>query len=99
MSNIYYWEKLTFSNLDGKVNFSERKFWRNSLALKSKKVQGIFEKMFILGLFPSAVSRPQNVSQISFDLFCSGDKRLLLEFLGKWGWIQDIMNVSPKHLS
>ena len=24
--NIYYWEKLTFSKLVGKVNFSERKF-------------------------------------------------------------------------
>ena len=26
MSNICYWEKLTFSKLVGKVNFSERKF-------------------------------------------------------------------------
>ena len=26
MSNIYYWEKLTFSKIVGKVNFSERKF-------------------------------------------------------------------------
>ena len=26
MPNIYYWEKLTFSKLVGKVNFSERKF-------------------------------------------------------------------------
>ena len=26
MSNIYYWEKQTFSKLSGKVNFSERKF-------------------------------------------------------------------------
>ena len=26
MSNIYYWEKLTFSKLFGKVDFSERKF-------------------------------------------------------------------------
>ena len=25
MSNIYYWEKLTFSKLVGKVNLSERK--------------------------------------------------------------------------
>ena len=29
MSNIYYWEKLTFSKLVGKVNFSERKFEEN----------------------------------------------------------------------
>ena len=26
MSNIYYWEKLTFSKLIGKVNFLERRF-------------------------------------------------------------------------
>ena len=26
MSDIYYWEKLTFSKLVGKVNFPERKF-------------------------------------------------------------------------
>ena len=26
MSNIYYWEKLTFSKLVGKVNLLERKF-------------------------------------------------------------------------
>ena len=25
-SNILYWEKLTFSKLVGKINFSERKF-------------------------------------------------------------------------
>ena len=37
MSNIYYWEKLTFPKLVGKANFLERN------ALKSKKVQGIFD--------------------------------------------------------
>ena len=26
MSDIYYWEKMTFSKLVGKVNFLERKF-------------------------------------------------------------------------
>ena len=26
MSNIYHWEKMTYSKLAGKVNFSERKF-------------------------------------------------------------------------
>ena len=54
MSNIYYWEKLTFSKLVGKVNFSE-KYWKNALALKSKKVDGILEKTFILTLLSSAV--------------------------------------------
>ena len=30
----------------------------------------------------------KTVSQISFKLFCSEDKRLLSEFLRKWGWFQ-----------
>ena len=30
----------------------------------------------------------KTVSQISFKLFCLGDKRLLSEFLRKWGWFQ-----------
>ena len=28
------------------------------------------------------------MSQISFKLLCSGDKRLLSEVFGKWGWFQ-----------
>ena len=56
--NIYYWEKLTFSKLVGK--FLRKKIWRNALALKSKKVQGIFRKMFILALLSSAVFCLQN---------------------------------------
>ena len=54
--NIYYWENLTFSKLVGKVHFSER----NARALKSKKVQGIFGKTFVVALFSSAVFRRQN---------------------------------------
>ena len=60
MSNIFYWEKLALSKLVGKVNFSERKSEKNALALKGKKVQGIFGEMFILALLPSAVFRLQN---------------------------------------
>ena len=60
MSNIYYWEKLAFSKLVGKLNFSENFFWRNALALKSKKVQGMFREMFILAILSSAVFRLQN---------------------------------------
>ena len=37
-----------------------KKIWRNALALKSKKVQGIFGKTFILALLSSAVFRLQN---------------------------------------
>ena len=44
----------------GKSKFLEKKIWRNALALKSKKVQGIFGETFILALLSSAVFRLQN---------------------------------------
>ena len=43
-----------------KSKFIEKKIWRNSLALKSKKVQGILGKTLILALSSSAVFRLQN---------------------------------------
>ena len=54
LSNIYYWEKQTFSKLLGE------KISRDALVLKSKKVQGIFGETFILALLSSAVFRLQN---------------------------------------
>ena len=43
-----------------KSKFLGKKIWRNALALKSKKVQGIFGENFILALISSAVFRLQN---------------------------------------
>ena len=43
-----------------KSKFFGKKIWRNARALKSKKVQGIFGKTFILALLSSAVFRLQN---------------------------------------
>ena len=60
MPNICFREKLTFSKLVGKINFWEKKIWRNALALKTKKVQGIFRETFILALLSSAVFGLQN---------------------------------------
>ena len=48
------WEKLKI------FYFLEKKIWRNALALKSKKVQGISGETFILALSSSAVFRLQN---------------------------------------
>ena len=44
-----------------KNKFLGKKIWRNSLALRSKKVQGILGKTFILVLLSSAVFSLQNV--------------------------------------
>ena len=43
-----------------KSKFLGKKIWTNALALKRKKVQGIFGKTFILALLSSAVSGLQN---------------------------------------
>ena len=43
-----------------KSKFLGKKIWRNALALKSKKVQGIFGETFILALLSSAVFRLKN---------------------------------------
>ena len=51
MSNIYYWEKMTFSKLVGKVNFSER---------KSEEMRGIFGENFVLILLSSTAICLQN---------------------------------------
>ena len=43
-----------------KSKFLGKKVWGTALALKSKKVQGIFGKTFILTLLSSAAFRLQN---------------------------------------
>ena len=42
------------------IDFLGKKIWKNALTLKSKKVQGIFGRTFILALSSSAVFRLQN---------------------------------------
>ena len=42
------------------IKFPGRKIWRNGLALKRKKVQGIFDETFILAFLSSAVFCIQN---------------------------------------
>ena len=62
ISNVKY---LLLRKTDVLKTFRKRKFlgkkiWRNALALKSKKVQGIFGETFILALLSSAVFGLQN---------------------------------------
>ena len=59
MSNIYYWESLTFSKPVGRINLWEKKIWKNALALISQKVQGKFVETVLVPLLSSAVFRLQ----------------------------------------
>ena len=67
--------------------------------MKRRNVQGIFGETFILALPSSVVFRLQIVSQISFNLFCSGDKRFYQSSLGNEVDFRDIINVSPSILA
>ena len=60
MSNIYYWIKTDVLKTCRKSKFLSEKTWRNELALKNKKVQGILGETFILALLSLAVFRLQN---------------------------------------
>ena len=61
--------------------FSERKF--EEMHFEEQKDTRYIRGNVVLTLLSSAFFRLQNLSQISFNLFCSGDKRFLSEFLRK----------------
>ena len=97
--NIYYWEKLTFSKLAGKVNFWGKKLQKCTSFEEQEGIRYIiFRKTFILVYYLQLSFVYKTMSQISFKLFCSGDKRLLSEFLRKWGWFQVHNERFPKYL-
>ena len=68
-------------------DFLGKKIWRNALDLKSKKVLGVLGKRLFCHYRLRLSLVYKTLSQISFNLFCSGDKRLLSEFLRKWDWL------------
>ena len=98
MSKIYYWEKLTFSKLVGKVNYLERKFEEMHYRWRAIRYKVYSEERLYRHYCLQLSFVYKTVSQISFNLFCLGDKRLLSEFLRKWGWFQGHNERFPKYL-
>ena len=86
--NIYYWEKLTFSKLNGNLNFSKRKFEEIHQLWRTKKFKVYLGKRLFWHYYLQLFFVYKTVSQISFKSFCLGGERLLSEFLRKWGWFQ-----------
>ena len=95
---IYYWEKLTFSKLAGKVNFSERKFEEMHYLWEAKRYKVYSEKRLFWHYCLQLSVVYKTVSQISFNLFCSRDKNLLSEFRRKWVWFHEHNERFPKYL-
>ena len=84
--NICYWEKLTFSKLVRKVNFSEN--LKKCISFEEQKgTRYIWENVYFGIIIFSCLSSTKSCL-ISFKLFCLGHKRLFSEFLRKWGWFQ-----------
>ena len=81
-----------------KSKFLRRKIWRNALALKSKRYKVYSGKRLLWHYYLQLSFVYKILSQISFKLFCSGDKRLLSEFLWKWGWFQGHDEGFPIHI-
>ena len=81
-----------------KSKFLGKKIWRNALALKSKKVQGIIRENLILTLLSSAVFRLQN-RVLNFFCFVWEIKGFYQGSLGNEVDFRDIMNVSPNTLA
>ena len=82
-----------------KSKFLGKKILRNALSLKSKKVQDIFRKTLFWHYYLQLSFVCKTVSQISFKLFCSVDKRLFHSSLGSEVDFRDIMNFSPNILA
>ena len=99
MSNIYYWEKLTFSKLVGKVNFSERRFEEMHYLWRAKSTRYLRGNFYfgIIALICLSSTKPY----LRFLLIC-----FALEIKGfyqsSWGNefdVRNIMNVSPDNLA
>ena len=88
LSNIYNWEKLTFSKLVWKVNLSEGTFEEMRWLWRAKKVQGVFGETFILTLLSSAVFRLQNHGDWDWEMSLNHRK---------WDWFQGNKRF-PKYL-
>ena len=89
--------KLTFWKLVGKVNFLERKFEEMHQLWRPKRYKVHSGKRLFWHYCLQLPFTYKTVSQISFNLFCSGDKRLLSEFVRKWGQFQGHNERFPKN--
>ena len=83
-----------------KCKFVGKKIWRNAVALKSKKVQGIFGKTFILALLPCFGNEVdlRDIMNVSLNIMAENwnFKKLWQGFIDKWGMIKTTL-VSSCH--
>ena len=81
-----------------KGKFLRKKIWRNAPVWRAKRYKVYSGKRLFWYYYLQLFFFCKTVSQLSFKLFCSGDKSLLSELLRKWGWIQGHNERFPKYL-
>ena len=77
---------------------SERKFEEMHYLWRAKRYNVYSGKCLLWHYRLQLSFAYKTMSQISFNLFWSGDKRLLSEFLRKWGWFHRHNERFPKYL-
>ena len=92
ISNIYYWEKQTFS----KLRFCRKENLKKRTSFEEQKGTRYIQRLFWHYCLHLS-SFYKTLSQISFNLFCSGDKRQ--SSLVNEVDFTEIMNVSPNILA
>ena len=100
MSNIYYWEKLMFS----KLRFSWKENLKKCSSFEGQKgTRYIWGNIYFGIIFFGCLLSTKLCLNFFFNLFCSGDKRFLSQFLRKWGWFnghnEPFPNILNKNLN
>ena len=98
MSNIYYWEKLTFSKLAGKEHFSKRNFEEMHLLWIGKRYKWRSGKdLFYFSITVFSCFLSTNLClRFLFIGFSQEVNDFLSQFLREWGWFQGDSECFPK---
>ena len=99
MSNIYYWEKLTFSKLMGKINFLERKFEGMSSFVEQKCTRNIQGNVYFGIIVFSCLLSKKLCLRLSLICFAQVIKGFYQSSLENEVDFRDIMNASPDTLA
>ena len=82
-----------------KRRFSRKENLKKCISFERAKRYKIYSRKRLLWYYRLQLSLVyKTMSQIYSNLFCSGDKSLLSEFLRKWGWFHGHNERLPKYL-
>ena len=98
MSNNYYWENWRSQSLSEKSISRKENLKKCTSFEEQKGTRYIWGNVYFDIIVFSCFSSTKPCLKIYFNLFCSGDKKILSEFLRKSGWFQGHNERFPKYL-